>query len=127
MPDPTIADLYAELNGLLCPDTAPATSTTDSNARDILARAIAEIKDLRQRAADTTWREVADEPPPQSTEVLFYGGGYWVGYAEMTTFHDLDTGEETAEVAYYFEGDLMDGDAPTLWCHIPPDDAGDGE
>lgn len=46
----TVTDLLAELNGLLCPNAAPAASA--NNVRDTLARAIAEIKDLRQRVED---------------------------------------------------------------------------
>lgn len=123
MPHPTITDLYAELNALLFPDAAP--STTDSNARDTLARAIAEIKNLRQRVADTTWRQVADEPPPLHIDLLFWrGGSFWVGRVEEVTVHDSESGAECLEVAYYCDGDYDDGDPPTAWCFIP---AGDGE
>jgi hypothetical protein len=121
---PTIEDLLIGLKSMLSP-TDDGAFISDEMA---LTFAIDEIKRLRERADLTAWRDVATDPPPESTEVLFYGGGYWVGYAKTTTFHDIDTGEETAEVAYYFEGDLMDGDAPTVWCHIPPGDGfGDGQ
>lgn len=120
---PTIEDLLTDLKALLSP-TDDGAFISDEMA---LTFAIDEITRLRAHADRTAWRDVATDPPPESTEVLFYGGGYWVGYAETTTFHDIDTGEETAELAYYFEGDLVDGDAPTVWCHIPPDDAGDDE
>lgn len=127
MPHPTITDLYAELGGLLCPDAVP--STTDSNARDTLARAIAEIKNLRKRVADTTWRQVADEPPPMHTDLLFWlGGSFWVGRVDEVTVHDSESGTEHLEIAYYCDGAYDDGDPPTAWCFIPAgDDDGDEE
>lgn len=124
VPSPTIEDSFAELKSLLSPSDDGAFIPDDT----ALTFAIAEIRRLREQADLAAWHDVVTDPPPEGTEVLFYGGGFWVGCTEMTTFHDIDTGEEMAELAYYCDGDLMDGDAPTAWCHIPPGDGfGDGQ
>lgn len=124
MPSPTIEDLLAELKSLLSPSDDGAFIPDDT----ALTFAIAEIRRLREQADLAAWHDVATDPPPEGKEVLFYSRGFWVGYAEMTTFQDLDTDEEVTEMAYYCDGDLMDGDSPTAWCRIPPgDDAEDEE
>lgn len=129
MPEPTITELYAELAALLLPNHEP--SVTDPDARVVLARAIAELKTLRERLSDVRWRQVADEAPPLGIDLLFWRGGvFWVGRVEEVTVHggeDAD-GDGRLEIAYYCDGDYDDGDPPTAWCYIPAGDEGeDGE
>lgn len=125
---PTIQDLYAELRELLKDSkfVALGTNTSDYNT---LVRAISEIRDLRERAQETTWRNVADEPPPLGISLLFWRGGvFWVGRAEEVTVHEADGDgvEKHLEIAYYCDDDYDDGDPPVAWCYIPAGEDEDG-